>query len=158
MPDLIVKLYELPRQSEPPAPDPAVTVRRAMAYEKRVVAEWVEAQFGAGWASECEVAFCNRPVSCHIATLRGDLLGFACYDSVARGFFGPVGVSAAARRQGVGRALLLSCLHEMAVLGYAYAIVGGAGSEDFYAKAVGAVPIPGSTPGIYRDRLRGRSG
>jgi hypothetical protein len=42
----------------------------------------------------------------------------------------------------------------MSAVGYAYAIVGGAGESRFYAETVGAIEIPGSTPGIYRDRLK----
>lgn len=42
----------------------------------------------------------------------------------------------------------------MAAEGYAYAIIGGAGTAEFYAKAVGPVPIAGSTPGIYATLLR----
>ena len=38
--------------------------------------------------------------------------------------------------------------------GYAYAIIGGVGPAAFYASAVGAIPIEGSSPGIYRDPLR----
>jgi hypothetical protein len=39
-------------------------------------------------------------------------------------------------------------------MGYAYAIVGGAGPTDFYTKTIGAIPIPDSSPGIDRDRLK----
>jgi hypothetical protein len=42
----------------------------------------------------------------------------------------------------------------MSAMGYAYAIVGGAGDVGFYARTAGATEIPGSTPGIYRDRLK----
>jgi hypothetical protein len=42
----------------------------------------------------------------------------------------------------------------MAAEGYAYAIIGGVGPAAFYERAVGAIPIPGSEPGIYRGRLR----
>jgi hypothetical protein len=37
-----------------------------------------------------------------------------------------------------------------------YAIIGGVGPAEFYAKAVGAVPIEGSTPGIYAGMLSNR--
>ncbi len=50
----------------------------------------------------------------------------------------------------------LVTLHAMAGEGYAYAIIGAAGPADFYANAVDAVPIAGSTPGIYAHLLRGR--
>jgi predicted N-acetyltransferase YhbS len=59
------------------------------------------------------------------------------------------------RKQGIGTALLLAALQAMAAEGYAYAIIGAAGPAEFYAKTVGAVPIAGSSPGIYADLLRG---
>ena len=151
MADLLVKLYELPPGE---ATLPGTTVRRAMAYEKHLVIEWARANFGEGWASECDVAFGNQPISCRIAVERGEVVGFACYDATCRGFFGPIGVAGGARRRGIGRALLLSTLHAMSAAGYAYAVVGGAGEPEFYTQTVGAIEIPGSTPGIYRDRLK----
>jgi hypothetical protein len=127
---------------------------RRWPYEKPKVIAWVRDAFGDGWAAECEVAFGNRPISCFIATDDGQLVGFACYDSTCRDYFGPVGVGADARGRGIGNALLLCCLHAMASLGYAYAIIGGVGDTGFYRKAVGAIEIEGSSPGIYRDRLK----
>ena len=84
--------------------------------------------------------------------------GFACYDTTAKAFFGPTGVLERERRQGIGTALLLVTLRAMAAEGYAYGIIGGVGPADFYAKAVGAVPIASSTPGIYANLLRGGRG
>ena len=158
--DLLIKLYELPVVT--PASDAssssATTVRNAMAYEKHLVVEFARTHFGDGWASECDVAFANQPISCHIATEEGEIVGFACYDSTRRGFFGPIGVVERARARGVGRRLLRSCLHAMETLGYAYAIVGDAGCTQFYVNNAGAIEIPGSTPGVYRDRLRSMPG
>ena len=154
MPDLLVKLYDLPEVPLGPAPERAFRVRRAMAYEKTRVVDWVRRQFGEGWASECDVAFASRPISCLIATQDAEVVGFACYDATCKGFFGPVGVEETSRGLGIGTALLVDTLRDMAAAGYGYAVIGGAGSAVFYAKAAGAVEIPGSTPGIYRDRLR----
>jgi hypothetical protein len=156
--DLLIKLYELPTFDSiyTEMPDSPLVVRPARAYEKKAVVDFVRHGFGDGWASECDVAFANRPISCHIATERGDISGFACYDSTARGFFGPIGVEAGARGRGIGRLLLLSCLRTMATLGYGYAVVGYAGCREFYVNTVGAVEIPGSAPGVYRDRLKPR--
>jgi len=151
MADLLVKLYELRREETAP---PGITVRRAMAYEKHLVLGWVRSNFGEGWASECDIAFGNRPLSCYIAVEPSEVVGFACYDATCRGFFGPIGVKERMRKRGIGRALLLSTLHAMAESGYGYAIVGGAGEIGFYVDTVGAIEIPGSTPGIYRDRLK----
>jgi predicted N-acetyltransferase YhbS len=100
------------------------------------------------------VAFSNSSVSCFIATENNKITGFACYDSTAKNFFGPVGVAEQSRNRGIGEALLLSALDAMSQIGYAYAIIGGVGSAEFYVTTVGAIEIPGSSPGIYRDRLR----
>ena len=50
--------------------------------------------------------------------------------------------------------MLLATLNAMAHVGYAYAIIGGAGPTGFFEKCVGAFPIPGSTPGIYRPAIK----
>ena len=156
MPDLLVKLYELPKAdaSQTSSLPPGTLVRTAMAYEKDIVVDWVRKQFGPAWAGECDVAFSNHPISCYIATRSGVIVGFACYDSTCRGFFGPIGLIEAMRGHGIGRALLLSCLASMAAIGYAYAVVGAVRDVEYYARAVGAIEIPGSAPGIYQDRLK----
>lgn len=156
MPDLLVRLYDLPdaRPRIAKLQGEGVVIRTARPYEKQQVIAWVRDRFGGQWADECDVAFANRPVSCFIATENGAITGFACYECTCRDFFGPAGVAADARGRGIGSALLLSCLHAMAALGYAYAIIGGAGSAEFYRKVVAAIEIEGSSPGIYRDRLR----
>ena len=154
--DLLVKLYALEPNPELDArvAKAGVLVRRALAPELHIVTEWVGKTFDAGWASETAVAFARQPPSCFVATRAGKVIGFACHDATARGFFGPTGVDEAARGLGVGHALLLACLLDMRTQGYAYGIIGGAGPIEFYAKAVGAVPIEGSEPGIYADLLR----
>ncbi len=154
--DLLVKLYDLPdvepgREQSGAA---VVPVRTAMAYEKHAVVAWVQEHFGPAWASECDVAFANRPISCYIATQsRGDR-GLRMLRQHLPRLLRPDRRSEAMRGHGIGRALLLSCLRAMAAAGYAYAIVGGVRLSEFYARTVGAIEIPGSTPGIYRDRLK----
>ena len=156
MPDMLVKLYELPDLTLElkKLKKNGITVRKAMSYEKQDVVGWVQKVFGREWASECGVAFCNSPISCFIATENGKILGFACYDCTSKDFFGPTGVNKFARGRGIGKALLLVCLHAMAAVGYSYAIIGGVGPAEFYTKTCGAVEIKGSKPGIYQDRLR----
>ena len=102
---------------------------------------------------EREVAFGRQPISCYIATREKKILGFACYDVTARGFLGPMGVAEEVRRSGLGTVLLVSALKGLRELGYAYGVIGGVGPADFYARAVGAMPIEGSSPGIYMDIL-----
>ena len=150
MPDLLVKLYELP----PERGVDGVTIRRALPPEKRAVLGWVDTTFGRHWASEADVSFEGHPVRCHIAVAEGGLVGFACWDATARGFFGPEGVAEAWRAKGIGAALLLQCLHAMRAAGYAYAVIGGVGPKAFYEKIVPVMEIPGSSPGIYQGLLR----
>ena len=156
MPDMLVKVYDLPEAESliQRLQDQGIVIRVAMAYEKQPVVEWVRRLFSDGWASECDVAFSNHPVSCILATEGGQIIGFACYHSTCKDFFGPTGVDQMKRGKGIGKALFLTCLHALAADGYAYAIIGGAGPTEFYAKTVGATIIEGSTPGIYRDPLK----
>ena len=153
--DMLVKLYDLPSSHEALSSLAAagVSVRRALPPEKHKVLDWVRSTFSEAWASEADVAFGQRPVSCFLAIQGKSLLGFACHDATCPNFFGPTGVDASARGQGIGAALLLACLDDMRHQGFAYAIIGGVGPADFYAKTVGAIPIEGSAPGIYRGLL-----
>ena len=153
MADLLVKLYELP---DPGADRPlpaGVMVLRAVAPERAHVFDWVTRAFNERWASECAVAFSGQPVTTWIATREGTIVGFACADATAKGFFGPTGVAEAERGKGIGVALLRAALRGMREAGYAYAIIGGVGPVAFYAKHCGAIEIPDSSPGIYRDLL-----
>ena len=110
---------------------------------------------GISAAGECDVCFSRPAVSCFIATRGKEILGYACYDATAPDFFGPTSVLDTERGKGIGRALLLRCLAAMRAEGYGYAIIGGVGPAQFYEKCVGAVLIPDSSPGIYRDFLGG---
>lgn len=154
MHDMLVKLYDLPDSSPYLVRLAAegIDIRRALAVEKHLIVEWVSAHWSAAWASECDVAFANHPVSCYIAVdaASQDVVGFACYDATYRNFFGPTGVLPAYRGRDIGAALLLVCLHAMHAQGFAYAIIGGVGPSAFYARVAGAVDIEGSAPGIYR--------
>jgi predicted GNAT family acetyltransferase len=153
--DMLVKLYDLPDSGSTFARlrEAGIVVRRALAPEKHKVTAWVRTTFSEGWASEVEVAFSRQPVSCFIAIDGGNVVGFACHDATCRNFFGPTGVELAARKKGIGAALLFACLEDMRQAGYGYAIIGGVGPADFYSKIVGAIAIEGSEPGIYRGLL-----
>ena len=156
MSDMLVKLYELPEDAALAVPrDESVQIRRAMAPDKQLVVEWVKEHSDVSAAGECDVCFAHTPISCFIATRGTQILGYACYDATAPDFFGPTRVLDEEQGGGIGKALLLRCLAAMRAEGYAYAIIGGVGPQEFYAKCAGAVLIPDSTPGIYRDFLGG---
>jgi len=154
MEDMLVRLYALPSLDNALAACVArgVTIRRALAPERQAVVDWTRAHFASS-AAEVEAAFARSPVTCFIAVRDNAVLGFACYDVTCRNFFGPEGVAADERGHGIGHALLLAALHAQRALGFAYAIIGGVGPAEFYAKTVGAIAIPGSTPGIYGGML-----
>jgi ribosomal protein S18 acetylase RimI-like enzyme len=153
--DMLVRLYDLPDTTalyEEVAAN-GVTLRRARAFEKHTVAEFAKTHFSPKWVSEVEVALTRQPVACFIATREKQILGFACFDTTQRGFFGPTGVAENARGLGLGKALLMKSLEALREIGFAYAIIGGVGPKEFYAKACGAIEIPGSDPGTYQDIL-----
>lgn len=81
-------------------------------------------------------------------------MGFACYESTAKNFFGPTGTLESERGKGIGKVLLIKSLESLRELGYVYAIIGGVGPAEFYEKAVGAKIIDGSEISIYQHLLK----
>lgn len=152
MADMLVHLLKLPPLCPPPE---GVQIRRALPPDKLRIVEWVRTHSGPSAAGECDVCFAHAPVSCFIATRGKDILGYACYDATAPDFFGPTRMLDEEQGKGIGKALLLRCLHAMRAEGYVYAIIGGVGPQDFYRKTVNATLIEDSTPGIYADFLGG---
>ncbi len=153
--DLLVNLYsrklaDLARRTE----NVEATIRVALPPEQHIIKDWVRTHFSEYWVSEVSAAMAHQPPGCLIATVDGQLVGFACYDATARGFFGPTGVSEDQRGKRIGLALFYQALMAMKAQGYAYAIVGSAGPVDFYINAAGAMPIPSDQEDIYQGLLR----
>jgi GNAT superfamily N-acetyltransferase len=157
MPDMLVKLYELPDSSAlyKKLADQGIRIIRPMTPNKTKVVEWVREHFRDGWADEISAAFTHFPVSCFIAYDENEkkILGFAGYDCTYKDFFGPTGVDETQRGKGIGGALFLRCMEAMRDEGYGYAIIGSAGPVDFYNKMSGATVIEGSSPGIYKELI-----
>lgn len=156
MPDMLVNLLQL-RPLEPVLTEmrgAGVVVRRAQVWEMTPVRRFVQKHFDEGWADEISVGYASKPVSIYLALRGGRIAGFGAYECTRRGFFGPTGVDASERGRGLGRALLLACLWGLRERGYVYGIIGGVGPVEFYERAVGAIRIPDSVPGIYADALR----
>lgn len=155
MVDMLVRLYHLPDGAplREMLVGQGVQVRPCRPYEMHAVEEWIARTFSTRWVSEFTVAMSHQPPGCIIATRDNRVVGFACYDATMRGFIGPMGVDPELRQGGVGRALLVTALEQMRALGYGYAIIGGTGPQEFYARTVGATVIDDSDPGIYADIL-----
>lgn len=156
MPDMLVNLLALP----PLAPHiegiarGGVILRRAQPFEITPVRSFVETNFSAAWADEISVGFANKPVSIYIAILETRIVGFAAYECTSKSFFGPTGVAEIVRGRGIGMAMLIASLWGLRELGYVYGIIGAAGPTEFYARAVGAIEIPNSDPGIYLNPVK----
>jgi len=170
MADMLVRLFSLPPMDSllEELDSEGIILRRAHPSEAGIIVPWVSANFHEKWAAECRGALEHRPVTCFIASALlpvpepdsdpynlppEKLIGFACYDITAKGMFGPEGVLLEYRGLGVGKALLLACMHAMANDGYAYAVISWAGPTEFYEKTVGATMIENSEPGIFRGPL-----
>lgn len=153
--DLLVNLYS-PRMTDLAKRVEGIeaTIRVVLPPELHIVQNWVRTHFSEYWVSEVTVAMSHLPPGCLVAIVDGELVGFACYDATARGFFGPTGVAESQRGKGIGAALLYHTLAAMKAQGYAYAVIGGAGPVEFYANAVGAIPIEAGDGDIYQGLLR----
>jgi len=158
--DMLIKLCALPdtdtlsesirRQN--------IRIRRAMAYERRKLIDWVHENFNPLWADECAVAFGRQPIGCYLAVKGDAICGFCCLDVTYRNFIGPIGIASKCRSKGVGRYLVLTAAEELHKAGFAYAIVGDAGEPEFFRKAANAIGIPDSAPGPYPPKLAGEDG
>ena len=152
MADMLVRLYELPEVDDrlEALEEKGIAIKRAQPWEISPLRRFIEDHFSEGWADETSVASANKPITVFVAQDGNRLVGFAAYECTRRGFFGPMGVDEAWRKRGIGVALTLACLHGMWEMGYGYAIIGGAGPTEFYAKCCGAEIIEDSKPGIYQ--------
>ena len=156
MPDMLVKLYDLPDTTalEARVASNGIRIKRAISGDKRAIVEFVRQNFPESWANECEVAFSFLPARCFIAVKGKEIVGFACYEVVVRNYFGPTGVLPEHRGAGAGALLLTRALHAMRDDGYAYCIIGWAEEAvKFYERWANAVVIPDSFPGAYKDIL-----
>ena len=157
MADLLVRLYDLPVfESEEKVRRAGIVVRRVLPPEGHLVLDWIGRHFGPHWVSEARLGISQQPPTTYVAVKDGELLGFACFDTTAKGFFGPTGVDEAARGQGIGEALLIATLKGMREAGYAYAVIGDPGPVAFYQHRLDALEIPNSKPGIYAGMLHGK--
>ena len=155
MPDMLVRLYDLPDSQALAARLEAegVHCRRAEPFERSATVRFVTDRWPA-WEDEATAAFARVPPTVIVAIEGERIVGFAAYNATRPDYFGPTGVDEGHRGRGIGTLLLLRALEALAAEGYAYAIIGGVGPAAFYERAVGAILIPGSEPGIYGGRAR----
>ena len=137
---MIVSLYGLPEIGI----SDNIRIKRAFVGDKETILRFVEENFQKNWVYETEHSLMQEVSKCFIATENGKVIGFACFDASAKGFFGPIGVLPERRKENIGKALLIRTLNAMREYGYGYAVIGWVNdAEMFYRKTVGAEYIKG---------------
>lgn len=153
MADMLVNLYNLPNEYTF-INEQCIKIIRVLPPDIHLVKEFISKNFSLAWSSEASVSLYKTNPTCFIAHKDQEIIGFACYDATAKGFFGPIGVAEKYRSYGVGKALLMKTLLAMREDGYAYAIIGGAsGAKAFYEKTCDAMEIPNSDLSVYQRMI-----
>ncbi len=150
--DYLVNLYKLKEHYEfDNLKQENIRIERVLSPNFDLVVDFVKTNFHDGWASEVKQALYKANPSCFIAIYNKKIVGFACYDATAKGYFGPIGVANNMQNKGIGRALVLTTMVNMRNDGYGYAIIGsGAGKENFYKNCVGAIRIEDDSINLYK--------
>ena len=120
--DMIVSLYNLPEIKV----NENIKIKRAFVGDKDIILDFVGKYFRKNWVYEVEHSLMEEVSKCFVATEDGKIIGFACYDSSAKGFFGPIGVEPKRRGENIGQAFLvrtLSAIKDNEKLKDAYSLV-----------------------------------
>ncbi len=118
---------------------PDYEIRRAHPDERALLAA-VDAEFGGAWPFELARALACDPPAVHVALRDGAYCAFAAHDGNNRGlgWFGPTGTWPTHRGHGLGEALLLACLVDVAA-DHDRCEVAWIGPRPFYDKVAGII-------------------
>lgn len=125
-------------QSIAAAAERGYEVRRVRVAERDALRSAIATEFGGAWPFEVERALGHEPAGVHVAIKDGAYCAFAAHDgnNSGLGWFGPTGTWPAHRGQGLGEALLLACLVDVAAE-HAQCEVAWIGPRPFYEKVAG---------------------
>jgi GNAT superfamily N-acetyltransferase len=114
-------------------------IRRATIAEREALAAAIAGEFGGAWPFEVARAI-GDPSGVHVALKDDAFCAFAAHDGNNRGlgWFGPTGTWPAHRGQGLGEALLLACLVDVAAV-HTNCEIAWIGPRAFYDKVAGVV-------------------
>ncbi len=115
-------------------------VRRARRSERAALSAQIVLGFSRAWAFEVDRAIDQDPPAVHVALTRaGELVAFAAHDgnNSGLGWFGPAGTLEQHRQHGLGEALLLACLLDVAEAGFDVCTIAWIGPRAFYERAAG---------------------
>ena len=142
---LIIELVGNPLVSEARGRDLAARaerqgyqLRRAATGDRAALAA-TSGSFGRAWAFEVDRALDGDPPGVHVALHDGAMAAFAAHDGNNRGlgWFGPAGTLEAHRGKGLGEALYIHCLLDLAARGRRDCTVSWIGPRAFYQRATG---------------------
>jgi GNAT superfamily N-acetyltransferase len=142
--DMLVDLrtFALAQPSPYSTASRGVEIRRAADSDRERLSRFVVSAFSdEKWGGASAVAYARGPASAFIALQAGEIVGSAFYDVAFLGYFGAMGVRETDRRRGIGARLLVAALGDMALKGYAYAVIGDVGPMEFYEKVCAATVI-----------------
>lgn len=117
-------------------------IRRAEPDDTVALLAFASNAFAPAWAFEVARALETDPPGVHIAihVATGVIVAFACHDGNNRGlgWFGPAGTAPEHRGQGLGQALLIPCLVDVAAAGRTEGVIAWIGPRAFYESVAGA--------------------
>lgn len=119
--------------------DRGYQLRRAAAGDREALTAEVTPLFGRAWAFEIERSLERDPPAVHLALTGDRIAAFAAFDgnNGGLGWFGPAATFEAHRGRGLGEALLLACLLDLARAGRRECTVAWIGPRGFYQRAAG---------------------
>ena len=139
---MLIDVRGNPRVSAERAADAATRatgyeIRRARGDETALL-DAVATEFGGAWPFELARSLGHSPAGVHVALRDGAYCAFAAHDGNNRGlgWFGPTGTWPAHRGRGLGEALLLACLFDVAAE-HDRCEVAWIGPRPFYDKVAG---------------------
>jgi GNAT superfamily N-acetyltransferase len=113
-------------------------LRRLPPQERGGLVAHIAATLSMGWAAEVDRAG-RAPSALWIASSADALAGFAAHDGNNRGlgWFGPAWTDEAHRGHGIGAALVLACLRDVADAGHQQCMISWIGPRKFYDQVAG---------------------
>lgn len=152
--DMLINLY----RREKWVSKPTGFVRKAYISDRSCILGFVRDTMPLDVAVVHEVERGIMQNTCYICVEGGRIQGVAVYDSVGKGYCGPICVRETERKRGLGKELMGYILDEMQMQGYGYAVLGKIEDREreFFKKCFDAVDIPNSEPWVtlYKRKIK----
>lgn len=118
-----------------------ISIQQSKSEDFERIYAFIAKEFGENWARGIKRVYNYEDIPVYYATHQDEIVGFAVYDQVAKGIFGPMGVRVDYRGQDIGFNLLQYSLRSMQNKGYERIIINDAGPIEFYEKSCQAEPV-----------------